>query len=173
VSHIDPVATAVVFDVNVLVTAVASGNSPFRSWPSPPPVSGNPSADCVGIVVDAAEFALWLSPHILANTERVLADLLKWEPVRIDAYLAVLTSASEHSGGGLVTDVPRTVHECPDHEDNLILDLAAGVGAMLIVSNDTDLLAMSPWRGTPILPPAAFASKVDAMRRRVRRRRSE
>jgi predicted nucleic acid-binding protein len=42
---------------------------------------------------------------------------------------------------------------------------------MLIVSNDTDLLAMSPWRGTPILTPAAFAGKVDAMRRHTRRRR--
>jgi predicted nucleic acid-binding protein len=42
---------------------------------------------------------------------------------------------------------------------------------MLIVSNDTDLLAMSGWRGTPILTPAAFASKVDAMRRHARRRR--
>ena len=55
---VEPVPTAVVYDVNVLVTAVASGNSPFRSWPSPPPTSGNASADCVGIVVDAAEFAL-------------------------------------------------------------------------------------------------------------------
>ena len=73
--------------------------------------------------------------------------------------------------GGLLADVPRTVHDCPDHQDNLVLDLAAEVGAMLIVSNDTDLLSMSPWRGTPILTPIAFASKVDAMRRHARRRR--
>jgi len=170
VSHIEPVPTAVVYDVNVLVTAVASGNSPFRSWPSPPPVSGNASADCVGIIVDAAEFALWLSPHILANIDRVLEDLFKWEHAQADAYLAVITAAAEHSGGGLLTDVPRTMHDCPDHEDNLILDLAAEVGAMLIVSNDTDLLSMSPWRGTPVLTPAAFTAKVDAMRRHARRR---
>jgi predicted nucleic acid-binding protein len=73
--------------------------------------------------------------------------------------------------GGLLAEVPRTVHDCPDHEDNLVLDLAAEVGAMLIVSNETDLLSMSPWRGTPILTPAAFAAKVDAMRRHARRRR--
>jgi predicted nucleic acid-binding protein len=59
----------------------------------------------------------------------------------------------------------------PDHEDNLILDLAAEVGALLIVSNDTDRLSMSPWRGTPIIDPAAFAAKVEAMRRHARRRR--
>ena len=65
-----PVATPVVFDVNVLVQAIASGNSPYLSWPSPPPTSGNPFADSLGIINDAAEFALWLSPHILDNTIR-------------------------------------------------------------------------------------------------------
>jgi predicted nucleic acid-binding protein len=125
----------------------------------------------VGIVVDAAEFALWVSPHILGNVGRVLEDLFKWEHAQIDTYVAVLSEAAEHSGGGLLAEVPRTVHDCPDHEDNLILDLAAEVGAMLIVSNDTDLLAMSPWRGTPILTPVAFAAKVDAMRRHARRRK--
>jgi hypothetical protein len=63
-------------DVNVLVLAVAVGESPFRSWPSPP-TSGNPIADCLGVVNDAAQFALWLSPHILASTGRVLATVLK------------------------------------------------------------------------------------------------
>ena len=70
----------------------------------------------------------------------------------------------------LSSNATSTVRECPDHEDNLILDLAAEVGAMLIVSNDSDLLSMSPWRGTPILMPTAFAAKVDAMRRHRRRR---
>lgn len=170
-SPVEPVPTAVVYDVNVLVTGVAAGNSPFRSWSSPPPTSGNPSADCVAIIVDAAEFALWLSPHILGNAERVLVDLFKWEPQQADASVRILSEAAEHSGGGLLADVPPTVHDCPDHEDNLVLDLAAEVGAMLIVSNDTGLLSMSPWRGTPILAPTAFAAKVDAMRRHARRRR--
>ncbi len=76
-SHLAAVPAAVVYDVNLLVTAAAGGNSPFRSWPSPPPVSGNPSADCVGIIIDAAEFSLWLSPHITANIERVLTELFK------------------------------------------------------------------------------------------------
>jgi predicted nucleic acid-binding protein len=166
---VEPAPTAVVYDVNVLVTAVAGGNSPFRSWPSPPPVSGNACADCAGIIVDAAEFALWLSPHILPDVKRVLEDLFKWDQEQAGAYLEIITAAAGHSRGGLLEDVPRTVHERPDHEDNLILDLAAEVGAMLIVSNDSDLLCMSPWRGTPILMPAAFTAKVDAMRRHARR----
>jgi predicted nucleic acid-binding protein len=166
-----PVPSAVVYDINALVTAAASGNSPFRSWPSPPPVSGNPSADCLGIIVDAAEFALWLSPHIITNVNRILGELFKWAQPEIAAYLDTVVRATEHSGGGVLDEVPRTVHDCPDHEDNLILDLAAEVGALIMVSNDTDLLSMSPWRGTPIIEPAAFASKVDAMRRHARRRR--
>ena len=73
-SSLEPVPAAVVYDVNVLVTAAASGNSPFRSWPSPPPVSGNASADCLGVIVDAAEFALWLSPHIIIDIDGILAQ---------------------------------------------------------------------------------------------------
>ena len=83
-SSLEPVPAAVVYDINVLVTAAASGNSPFRSWPSPPPVSGNASADCLGIVVDAAEFALWLSPHFITNIDRILAQLFKWAQPQID-----------------------------------------------------------------------------------------
>jgi predicted nucleic acid-binding protein len=171
VSVLEPAPAAVVYDINVLVTAAAGGNSPFRSWPSPPPVSGNASADCVGVIVDAAEFALWLSQHILSNINRILAELFKWAQPEIDAYLRAIVMAAEHSGGGIVLNVPQTVHDCPDHEDNLILDLAAEVGALLVVSNDTELLSMSPWRGTPIIEPTAFAEKVDAMRRHARRRR--
>ena len=170
-SRLAPAPSAVVYDINVLVTAAASGNSPFRSWPSPPPVSGNPSADCLGITVDAAEFALWLSAHITANVDRILSELFKWAQPEIDFYLETVMTAAEHSGGGVLDGVPRTVHDCPDHEDNLILDLAAEVGALIVVSNDTDLLSMSPWRGTPIIEPTAFAAKVDAMRRHARRRR--
>ena len=58
--------------------------------------------------------------------------------------MTVISWAAEHSGGGLLAEVPRTVHDCPDHEDNLVLDLAAEVGATLIVSNDMDLLSMPP-----------------------------
>jgi predicted nucleic acid-binding protein len=160
----------VVFDVNILVLAVAAGESPFRSWPSPPPVSGNTSADCLGVINDAAEFALWLSPHILVNTGRALATVLKTPVEEVDEYLQVLAEMAEASGGG-ITDPPQTVGDCPDWEDNRILDLAAAVGAFLIVSADTDLTSMSPWRGRPIIEPSQFTSLVDGARRTRRRQR--
>ena len=162
-----PVAVPVVFDVNVLVSAAAGGNSPFRSWPSPPPTSGNPAADSLGVIVDGAEFALWLSPHILKETGRVLADVLNWESEHVETLLRVVQDAAEHSGGG-ITDPPHTIGDCPDWEDNFILDLVTDVGALMLVSADTDLIAMSPWRGVPIVTPAQFANRVDGMRRHRR-----
>jgi predicted nucleic acid-binding protein len=165
-----PVPVPVVFDVNVLVLAVAAGESPFRSWPSPPPTSGNPSSDCLGVINDVAEFALWLSPHILANTGRVLAAVLKTPDEEVDEYLRVLAGMAEASGGG-IADPPQSVGDCADWEDNRILDLAADVGAFLVVSADVDLTSMSPWRGRPIIEPSQFASMVDASRRARRRRR--
>jgi hypothetical protein len=92
----------VVFDVNVFVGAAAGGNSPFRSWPSPPPTSGNAYADCLGIIVDAAEFGLWSSPHILDNTARVLTEGLKWTEEKVELYLRILAEVTDHSGGGII-----------------------------------------------------------------------
>ena len=37
---------------------------------------------------------------------------------------------------------------------------------MLIVSDNTDLLAMSPWRGTPIMTTRDFVTRNDVARRR-------
>jgi predicted nucleic acid-binding protein len=159
-----PVAIPVVFDVNVLVAAGAGGNSPFRSWPSPPPTSGNPAADSLGVIVDAAEFALWLSPHILQQTRRVLVEVLRWESDMARAFADVVSAAAAHSGGG-VTDPPQAVGDCPDWEDNFVLDLVTDVGALMLISADTDLISMSPWRGVPIVTPTQFAGRVDGMRR--------
>jgi len=159
----------VVFDVTVLVRAIVVGESPYRSWPSPPPTSGNPDADCLGVINDAAEFALWLSPHILTNTGRVLGEVTGTPKDEIDEYVTILGEMADASGGGL-TDPPQAVADCPDWEDNRVLDLALAVGAFMIVSGDADLTAMSPWRGRPIIELARFASLVDASRRARRSR---
>jgi predicted nucleic acid-binding protein len=163
-----PVPVPVVFDVNVLVSAVSTGESPFQSWPSPPPTTENPDADCLGVINDAAEFALWLSPHILVNTGRVLTDLKVLNNDEADEYLQVLAEMADASEGGTI-DPRQTVSDCPDWEDNRVLDLAAEVGALIVLSDDTDLLSMPPWRGTPVIEPTTFAVKVDASRRMRRR----
>jgi predicted nucleic acid-binding protein len=160
----------VVFDVNVIVGAALGGVSPFRPWPAVPPTTADPFADCMGIIVDAREFALFVSPHIVDNTKRVLANVLKWDGPNVQLFVGVLARTVVGSGGDVV-DPPRLVRDCADFEDNHILDLAVEVGAMLVVSDDSDLTSMSPWRGTPILRPREFAARVDGMRRHQRRRR--
>lgn len=91
---------------------------------------------------------------------------IKWEPRQARTFARVVQDAAHHSGGG-VTDPPQTVGDCPDWEDNFILDLVVGVGvgALILVSADTDLTSMSPWRGVPILTPTQFATRVGVMRR--------
>lgn len=160
---------SVVFDVNVLVGAALGGTSPFRSWPAVPPATANPFADCMGVIVDAREFALFLSPHIADNTRRVLTNVFGWDDVSVRLFTNVLAKTVVSSGGDVV-DPPRTVHDCADFEDNQVLDLAVEVGALLVVSQDADLTSMSPWRGTPILRPREFVARVDGMRRHRRRR---
>ncbi|MHB1712383.1 MAG: PIN domain-containing protein [Acidimicrobiales bacterium] len=165
-------STAVTVDVNVLVSAVVGGNDTFRSWPSPPPVRGNLAANVVGILDDAREFSLFLSEYILTNVVRVLGGIppngYGWSGERSGDYVVVLAEIAEASGGAVI--VPSiVVNDCPDHEDNRILECAGTSGSMLIVSDDLDLISMSSWRGTPIVSSGDFVKRTDAMRRRSRR----
>lgn len=160
----------VTLDVNVFVAAVATGHDDFASWPSPPPVRGNYAANVVGVMNDAREYALWLSPHILRNVVRVLTDAegFGWTADAAKDYAEVLVDIADASGGG-VCDPSDVVTDCADFEDNRILECAQASGSALIVSNDVDLISMSPWRGTPILHVSDFIKRVDVARRRVRR----
>jgi len=166
-------AQPVVADVNVLVAAVAAGNDPFLSWPSPPPVRGNPAAAVVGVMNDAREFALVLSRHILVNLVRVLTGLppdgFGWSAAQAERYVGILADIAAASGGGLV-EPAVTVNDCPHFEDNRLLECALASGAVLIVSDDEHLLRLSPWRGIPIITSEAFVDRVDATRRAGKRR---
>lgn len=161
----------VTVDVNVFVAAVGGGNDDFRSWPSPPPVRGNLAANVVGILNDAREFSLSVSEHILVNVVRVLAAPAPtgygWAAKRAEEYVQVLVEMAE-AGGGRVLEPAEVVTDCPDYEDNRILECAAASGSLLVVSDDTDLLSLSPWRGTPIVTSRDFVNRTDAMRRKRR-----
>jgi hypothetical protein len=165
-------SSAVTVDVNVFVAAVVGGNDAFRSWPSPPPVRGNLAATVVGILNDARESSLFVTEHILANTLRVLTapppDSFGWALDQTTAYIELIAEIAEASGGAILQSA-ETVLDCPDHEDNRILECAAASGSMLIISDDTDLLSMSPWRGTPVITSADFVKRTDAARRARRR----
>jgi uncharacterized protein len=70
------------------------------------------------------------------------------------AWLRKLMSAAE-----LVTITERIV-ACRDPTDDKFLELAVNGHADLIVTGDGDLLALNPFRGIPIVTPAAFVQGV-------------
>ena len=53
-------------------------------------------------------------------------------------------------------EVTNSVTDCRDAKDNQFLELAQSADAEIIISSDTDLTALRPWRGIPILPLSAF-----------------
>ncbi len=59
----------------------------------------------------------------------------------------------------LVTISERVV-ACRDHTEDKFLELAVNGRADLIVSGDADLLVLNPFRGIPIVSPAAFVQGV-------------
>ena len=138
----------VVFDINVYVEAIAG---PASLWPllqEVPPRSTNAAADCLSLAFDTDVFRLFASPHILTNLARVLrrlgvSDLTVREACDTVLELIEIT-------GGAVIEPPRTVFDVPDWGDNLIMDLAVAVNAILVVSDDTDL---------PLYPPGKTASQ--------------
>ncbi len=52
----------------------------------------------------------------------------------------------------------ETVSDCRDGKDNRYLELALAAAASVIVSGDSDLLVLDPWRGVRVLTPAQFLS---------------
>jgi predicted nucleic acid-binding protein len=152
----------VVLDIHVFISAVSGGNSPFESWPTPPPVTDNSAADCLGILNDAMEFKLCLSQHILEHVIRILLDPeagLGWELAVAEEYVEVLTEMAAQGDCG-VREPSEDVMASEDWEDNKILALAAECDAALIVSEDPHLLDLSPWRGIPIVRAREFAGRV-------------
>jgi putative PIN family toxin of toxin-antitoxin system len=65
-------------------------------------------------------------------------------------FLAALVSRAE------VIDVKEVVTECRDPDDNKFLELAVSGKATHILTGDTDLLALHPFRGILILTPQEF-----------------
>ena len=66
------------------------------------------------------------------------------------AWLRTLMSSAE------LVAIAERVAACRDPTDDKFLELAVSGKADVIVSGDGDLLALNPFRGIPILTPAAF-----------------
>jgi predicted nucleic acid-binding protein len=55
-----------------------------------------------------------------------------------------------------LVSISERIAACRDPKDDKFLEVAVSGRADLIVSGDADLLAINPFRGIPIVTPAAF-----------------
>lgn len=98
--------------------------------------------------------------HELCASEATFAELQDvLSRSKFDRYAAAKTRQAFVEGLLLyvrLVDVRQVVNDCSDPKDDKFLALALTVNAEMIVASDPHLTAMHPWRGIPILPPAAF-----------------
>jgi predicted nucleic acid-binding protein len=149
----------VVFDINVYVDAIAGSDSTYPYLSAVPPRSSNDAADCLSLALDGEDFELYISPHILSNTSRVLQTGMN---VKAKTVGAILTGITEivHLTGGSIVDPDRLNHDQKDFEDNLVLDLVRTTEALILVTSDVELLDQNPWSGRLIVSPRRFVEQV-------------
>jgi len=149
----------VVFDINVYVDAIAGSDSTYPYLSAVPPRSSNDAADCLSLALDGEYFELYISPHILSNTSRVLQTEMNVKSKTVGAILTGITEIVDLTGGSIV-DPERTNHDQKDFEDNLILDLVRTTEALILVTSDVELLDQNPWSGRLIVSPRSFVEQV-------------
>jgi putative PIN family toxin of toxin-antitoxin system len=154
-----PNSLRVVFDVNVYINAFVGSESTFPLIEVVPPTSGNWAADAISLAFDGEDFKLFASPHIMRNLVRVLKKSLGVQDRRVEMASLAVTEIVHQSGGSII-EPARHSSENRDFEDNLILDLAVAVDALVVVTNDADLLEMNPSNGRLFLTPKDFVTRV-------------
>jgi uncharacterized protein len=98
-------------------------------------------------------FDVCASDETLAELEEVLLRSKFDRYAAPDARRAFITGFRQHTK---IMEVVSVGMDCPDRKDNKLLALAESADAELIIASDPHLTNMHPWRGIPIMPPAAF-----------------
>lgn len=130
----------IVLDTNILVSAALLPNS----------VAGNTLRKAI------SEFSIVTSTVCFDEfAEVILRPKFRKYLDLIDA-IAVIESYQQNVS---IIPITHSVTDCRDPKDNKFLDLALSASARLIVSGDTDLLVLSPYRSIPILTPAEFLAR--------------
>lgn len=57
---------------------------------------------------------------------------------------------------GILVEISQSITICRDPKDNMYLDLALSGKADAIITGDTDLLTLNPFRNIPIITPKFF-----------------
>jgi putative PIN family toxin of toxin-antitoxin system len=86
-----------------------------------------------------------------------LADVLA--RAKFDAYVSLEDRQQFFRLLGRIAEmvpIVHTVRACRDPRDDKFLELAVNGEAEVVVTGDEDLLALHPFRGIPIITPAAY-----------------
>lgn len=129
-----------VFDTNVLISAYLIKRS-----------------------INAKAFNKALNLGKLAISNSTLSEFIEvlYRP-KLDRYfigeerneiMAVITYKS------VLVDPAIEIKECRDPKDNMFLELALAANVSCLISGDSDLLALHPFRGIPIMKAADFLQR--------------
>jgi hypothetical protein len=66
---------------------------------------------------------------------------------------------AEFARAAVTVDIPFPIRACRDPKDDKFLEVAVHGRADLIVTGDTDLLALHPFRGIAIFTPAEYIAR--------------
>jgi putative PIN family toxin of toxin-antitoxin system len=127
-----------VLDTNVVVSALIWGGTPFK-------------------LLQAAtdgDLVIYTSPALVAELREVLAreHLARRLAQQRTAIEEVIRLYEEICISVTPLSIPRAVPN--DIDDDQVIACALAAGAQLIVSGDSDLLVLHPWRGIQILNAA-------------------
>ncbi len=103
--------------------------------------------------------------HVSANclllmsleTAAELADVMRRE--KFDRYLSLAIReelVADAIRDCVFVETSKAIADCRDASDNRLLELAIDGQATALVTGDTDLLAIHPFHGIPILTPLDF-----------------
>lgn len=95
-----------------------------------------------------------------ATLQEVLKVLLRPKFRRYVDVEDVYDFAAHLSTEGVLVNTTESIKACRDPKDDKFLDLAVSGKADLIVTGDTDLLQLHPFRGIAILRPGAALSRL-------------
>jgi putative PIN family toxin of toxin-antitoxin system len=97
--------------------------------------------------------------RILASDDTLMELANVLSRPKFDPYVSVEERQTFLRLFGRIAEQVQIIHvvrACRDPKDDKFLELAANGSADMIVSGHNDLLALHPFRGIPILSPAAF-----------------
>lgn len=127
----------VVFDTNILVSALNFGGPP----------------GALLLAASAGAFPLYSSAVLEAELLEVLEERFDWDRARL------LEVQRRLSGVWTLVEPPQALTDCADPDDNRVLECAAESGASHIVTGDRVLLALDPFRTIRIVRAAAFLAE--------------